>query len=179
MNKAFFLDRDGVINTDNHYVHKIEQFEFIPGVFEACRLILDAGYKIIIVTNQSGIGRGYYDEIDFSLLTDWMVKEFQKEQVEITAVYYCPHHSTSGVGEYRLDCDCRKPKPGMLLQAKQDHSIDLIQSIIVGDKTSDMLAGEAAGVGTHYLVSPNYLLDGDDKVEVVSDLIEAVSLFFE
>lgn len=148
MNKALFLDRDGVINFDKKYVYKQEEFEFIEGVFEACRYFQNLGYLIIIVTNQSGIARGYYTEKDYKILTAWMLERFVEEEIKITKVYYCPHH----VG-YTHECDCRKPQPGMILKAQEEFEIDLTQSKLVGDKVSDIKAGLLAGVRENYLVA--------------------------
>lgn len=153
--KVFFLDRDGVINVDHGYIYKPEQFEFIPGVFDACRTITQHGYHIVVVTNQSGIARGYYTERDFAALTSWMTATFADQGVSLLDVYYCPHHATQGVGKYLLDCNCRKPRPGMLLKAAAQHDISLPASIIVGDKTSDMEAGKRAGLRVCYKVSEN------------------------
>ena len=174
MNKALFLDRDGVINIDKQYVHKKEDFEFIDGVFETCRAFMKQGYLLIIVTNQSGIARGYYSEKDFSQLTDWMKVEFSKEGVVINKVYFCPHH----VG-FTHECDCRKPEPGMILKAQKDFNVDLSQSILVGDKMSDIEAGLAAGVGENYFVTedPSYPVDIPcKKVNKLSDLLSLVDL---
>lgn len=146
--KALFLDRDGVINVDNCYVHKVEDFEFVPGIFDLVRLGKAKGYRIVVVTNQAGIGRGYYSKEQFQLLTDWMCGQFELNGGHIDAVYFCPFHPEHGVGDYRRESDCRKPAPGMLLQAQNDLDIDLEASVLVGDKPSDMLAGRAAGVGT-------------------------------
>ncbi len=145
---AFFLDRDGVINIDYGYVHKPEGFEFVEGIFELVALANRFGYFVIVFTNQAGIGRGYYSEADFHALTDWMKTRFIEHGGLIDAVYFCAFHPEHGIGEYRRYSDCRKPSPGMLLQAKHDMEIDLARSIVVGDTLSDMAAGEAAGVGT-------------------------------
>jgi len=152
MNKAVFLDRDGVINHDHAYVSKIEDFDFIDGVFEACQEFIKQGYLIIVVTNQSGIGRGYYSEADFNVLTDWMKSEFAKQDVPIAHVYFCPHHPKKALPEYLKECDCRKPMPGMLNQAIKQFDIDVTQSIMVGDKISDLEAAQAAGIKTKILV---------------------------
>ena len=146
MNKAVFLDRDGVINVDHAYVYKIEDFEFVGGVFEACRHFVQLGYKLIVVTNQSGIGRGYYSEVDFAHLTKWMKAQFSAQEAPLSEVYFCPHHPTNALAEYLQDCDCRKPAPGMLLQGISQFNIDAAQSIMIGDKLSDLAAGKAAGV---------------------------------
>jgi len=152
MNKAFFLDRDGVINTELDYVYASEHFHFINGVFDACRIILSQGYKIIVITNQSGVARGYYTLNQFSELNAWMLQEFQKEGIDITDVYFCPHHPHIGLAPYMQDCECRKPKPGMILRAQNEHNLDLAQSVLVGDRISDIAAGSNAGIGSLFLV---------------------------
>lgn len=178
--KVFFLDRDGVINIDHGYIYKPEQFEFIPGVFEACKMINQQGYEIVVVTNQSGIGRGYYTEQDFIALTTWMTDKFSEQGVAILDVYYCPHHATHGINNYLQDCDCRKPKPGMLLNASLEHDIDVNASVIVGDKTSDMEAGKRAGVGTFYKVSGlNEGISYTGEWFNCSRLLDATTHFFQ
>jgi D-glycero-D-manno-heptose 1,7-bisphosphate phosphatase len=146
LNQALFLDRDGVINYNYGHVHKIENFKFLPGIFNLTKFATGLNYKIIIITNQSGIGRGIYNENQFLRLTNWMVKRFEKNGSIIDGVYYCPYHPVHGVGEYRIDSDFRKPAPGMLLQAAKDHNIDLEKSIFIGDNVTDMMAGKNAGV---------------------------------
>lgn len=136
-NKAVFLDRDGTINVDKHYLYKIEDFEFLPGVIDGLRSLQEAGYLLIVVTNQSGIGRGYYTEADFHRLNDWMVQELKLHGVDITAVYYCPHLPDAAVEEYRIECQCRKPKLGMYYQAAEEWNIDFAQSIAIGDHLRD------------------------------------------
>lgn len=151
MKKALFLDRDGVINKEKNYLYKIEDFEFIDGVFEACKYFQEKGYLLIIITNQAGIARGKYTEEDYQLLTSWMIKEFEKENIIISKVYHCPHHP-----DFSGECECRKPNIGMLLEAKKDFDLDLSQSILVGDKNSDIEAGIKAEVGMNYLVSTGH-----------------------
>lgn len=146
--RALFLDKDGVINVDHGYVSTPERTDFIGGIFELCRAATKHGYLNVVVTNQAGIARGYYTEQAFLEYMDWVRSEFRKHDTQIDAVYYCPHHPEHGIGEYLRDCDCRKPKPGMLLAAARDLDIDLAGSILVGDKASDIEAGEAAGVAT-------------------------------
>jgi D-glycero-D-manno-heptose 1,7-bisphosphate phosphatase len=170
---AVFLDRDGVINQESDYVHKVDEFHFIDGVFEACLEMIRAGYRLIVITNQAGIARGYYTEDDFNHLTRWMLNKFRRHGIEIDAVYYCPHHPVHGVGEYRCDCDCRKPAPEMILRAAKEHSLDLQRSVLVGDKTTDIEAGRAAGVGCCVLVLTGHPVsekDLDKADDVYDDL---------
>jgi D-glycero-D-manno-heptose 1,7-bisphosphate phosphatase len=157
--KAVFLDRDGVINEDHAYVHKIEDFHFIDGVFEACKYFCEQGYLIVIVTNQSGIGRGYYTEEQFHQLNSWMCQEFKRQGVKISQVYFCPHHPKQALPEYLINCTCRKPLPGMLNQAIEAFDIDVSQSVMVGDKISDIQAARAAGVKTAVLVESGQVFD--------------------
>jgi D-glycero-D-manno-heptose 1,7-bisphosphate phosphatase len=150
--RAVFLDRDGVINVDNGYVSQRDDFEFIDGVIDACKALKEKGYLLVVITNQSGIARGYFSEEQFHTLTEWMDWSLADRGVDLDGVYYCPHHAEKGIGEYKTDCDCRKPKPGMLISAIADLNIDVSQSILVGDKISDIQAGLAAGINTNYLV---------------------------
>lgn len=142
MNKAVFLDRDGTINVDKNYLYKIEDFEFLPGVIEGLKILQDAGFILIIVTNQSGIGRGYYTEEDFKRLNEWMIKELKKCGVHISKVYYCPHIPNSSVEKYRKKCNCRKPLLGMFENAIADFGISISESWVIGDKVRDCLICE-------------------------------------
>ena len=142
---ALFLDRDGVINIDHAYVCRQEEFVFVDGIFELCRHARKLGYLILVVTNQAGIGRGYYTEHDFLKLTEWMCGIFSAEGGAIDKVYFCPTHPEHGVGKYKVDSPFRKPGPGMLLKAATDLRIDLSRSWMVGDRLSDVLAGVNAG----------------------------------
>ena len=147
---ALFLDRDGVVNIEKNYLHKIEDFEFIDDIFALCKKYQSLGYLIIVVTNQSGIARGYYSEEDFELLTRWMVDVFDRENIHISEVYHCPHHpDISGA------CSCRKPEPGMLLEAAKKYNIDLENSLLVGDSERDITAAHRAGLKETYLFSPD------------------------
>nr|WP_247605269.1 D-glycero-beta-D-manno-heptose 1,7-bisphosphate 7-phosphatase [Providencia rettgeri] len=146
------MDRDGTINIDHGYVHKIDDFEFIEGSIEAMLELKKMGYALVIVTNQSGIGRGIYTEDQFMQLTEWMDWSLADRGIDLDGIYFCPHHTEATVEEYRQDCNCRKPKPGMLLDAQDFLKIDMASSIMVGDKLADMLAGKAANVGTTVLV---------------------------
>jgi len=145
---ALFLDRDGVVNIEKNYLHKQEDFEFIEGIFELCRYYQERGYLLVVVTNQSGIARGYYTEMDFANLTFWMIDAFAERGVEISQVYHCPHHpDISG------ECECRKPHPGMLLKAAEELNIDLEDSVLIGDSERDIEAAHRAGLKETYLFS--------------------------
>ncbi len=149
---ALLLDRDGVINIEKDYVYQISDFEFVDGIFELCHQAADAGMAIVVVTNQAGIGRGYYSENQFWALTDWMRDRFSERGITIDAVYFCPCHPEHGVGAYRRESFDRKPNPGMILRARVDLALDLDHSILVGDKASDIAAARAAGVGRTVLL---------------------------
>lgn len=155
---ALFLDRDGVIHKEVGYLCRPEQVEFVPGIFELCRTAQAKRYRLIVVTNQSGIARGLYSEADFHALMNWMVKRFEREQIKIDGYYFCPHHPLHGIGEYRKECPARKPGPGMMLDAANEHRINLRRSIVVGDRCSDMQAGAAAGI------DELFLLEGTEKL---------------
>jgi D-glycero-D-manno-heptose 1,7-bisphosphate phosphatase len=143
--RAVFLDRDGTINVEKEYLHRVEDFEFIPVAPQAVRLLNDAGFLVIVVTNQSGIARGYYDETALEMLHGHMERELARFGAAVDACYFCPHHPQHGIGDYRQECACRKPLPGMLHQAAADLGIDLSASYIIGDKLADVEAGLKAG----------------------------------
>ncbi len=145
--RGLILDRDGVVNHDSAYLHRIEECRFVDGIFEMTAAFAARGFAIVIATNQSGIGRGLYTEADFAALMEWMGGEFRRRGVTLAGVYHCPDHPTEGVGRYRRANPWRKPGPGMLLQAAADLGLDLARSWTVGDKASDIEAGRAAGVG--------------------------------
>ena len=174
MTSAVFLDRDGVINVDHGYVSTWERFEFLPGVPDALRALQDAGYLLIVVSNQSGIGRGYYCEADVESLNQAVAQHLGSTVgVTLSEFYHCPHHPTEAEGEFRRQCDCRKPAPGMIRQAVLDHGIDLKTSLLVGDKDSDIEAGRAAGVARLFKVvdSPQTATPAGD-VQLVIGLSE-------
>ncbi len=147
-----FLDRDGVINRDHGYVSRWDEFELLPGVEDALRALQIGGYQLVVITNQSGIARGFYSEADFRQLTQQMVDYFATRDISIAGVFYCPHHPESGVGQYLQSCGCRKPAPGLIREACESLPIDLSASLLVGDKGSDIAAGKAAGIGRLYHV---------------------------
>ena len=163
--KAFFFDRDGVINVDHGYVSKIKDFTFISGIFAVMRALAAKGYVLIVVTNQSGIGRGYYTKKDFQTLTDWMLERFTEEGIRISGVYSCPHSP-------ELDCDCRKPAPGMFLQAIREHGIDPEASWMVGDKPSDMAAAAAAGICNRVLIGEAVSAHSTHTIQDLMELLE-------
>ena len=146
-NKALFLDRDGVINVDKHYVYRVEDCEFIEGIFDLCRKAKQDGYLVIVVTNQAGIAKGKYTEEDYFKFRDYVHAEFVKRGCPIDAEYYCPYHTDAVIEKYCKDSEDRKPNPGMILKAQKDFDIDLSQSILIGDKQSDIEAGKRANVG--------------------------------
>ncbi|MBV9523915.1 MAG: HAD family hydrolase [Alphaproteobacteria bacterium] len=151
---ALLLDRDGVVNHDTGYLHRIADCRFIDGIFALCRAFAARHFAIVIATNQSGIGRGLFGEGEFATLMAWMRDEFARERVTLDAVYHCPDHPTEARGGYRRQNTWRKPGPGMFLQAAIDLSLDLARSWCIGDKPSDIAAGRAAGIGTLVLFDP-------------------------
>jgi len=171
MKKALFLDRDGVINVEKDYLYKVEDFEFIDGIFELCKYFVSKGYLIFVVTNQSGIARDYYSVHDFNILTKWMTKQFLKNNIEIAKVYYCPHHP-----DITGSCKCRKPKPQMLLDAKNDFDIDMSNSIIIGDKQRDIDAGYNAGLKEAYLFDEFHKVDASNATKIVNKLEDIYSV---
>lgn len=176
--RALLLDRDGVINVDHGYVHRIQDFEFLEGIFELARAAHLGNYQVMVITNQAGIARGFYSEKQFDELTGWMCREFASRGVPIAKVYFSPYHPTEGQGMYRKDDISRKPHPGMILQAQSDFNLDLASSILIGDKASDIRAGIAAGVGHNILLAPS---DPDDlqglAYQRISGLDEALAFF--
>ena len=154
--KVIFLDRDGVINHEVGYLHKVEDFKFIDGVFEACLSFQSLGYQIVVITNQSGIGRGYYGEQEFHQVNDWMLAQFSAQGVDVLDVFFCPHGPEDG-------CTCRKPKPGMLLDAKEKHDIDMSLSWMIGDKEADVTAANAAGINNTVLVKSGHDIDEENS----------------
>jgi D-glycero-D-manno-heptose 1,7-bisphosphate phosphatase len=152
-NKAVFLDRDGVINIDHGYVHKMEEFDFMPNILELCQHLKQLGYKLIVATNQSGIGRGYYTEDDFLKLSEWMKTQFAESQCPIDALYYSPFHPEKAKHPYLKNSECRKPAPGMLLQAIKDFDLEPSDCVMIGDNETDMQAAKAAGIGRSILLN--------------------------
>jgi D,D-heptose 1,7-bisphosphate phosphatase len=137
--KVLFLDRDGVINVDYGHVHTVDKFDFIPSIFDICKKYQSDGFEIIVVSNQAGIAKGLYTKKDLDIVDEYMKSEFKKHGVMILDSFYCPHKDSD-------NCDCRKPKPGLILQATKKYNIDLSRSVLIGDKMSDLEAGHNAGI---------------------------------
>jgi D-glycero-D-manno-heptose 1,7-bisphosphate phosphatase len=141
MNKALFIDRDGVINVDKVHVFRREDFEFKEGIFDLCRKYSDRGYLIFVITNQAGIAKGIYTEENFQDLTKWMIEQFAGQGIKISKVYHCPHHP-----DFTGSCNCRKPEPGMIIQAIEEFDLDIKECLLIGDMESDLEAGRRAGI---------------------------------
>lgn len=156
MNKALFLDRDGVINKNFGHVHRIENFKFRKGIFELVKFFHDKSFLIIVVTNQAGIGKGLYSEDEFKSLNQWMFSKFREKNIKITETFFCPH-------KLEDKCNCRKPNPGMLLKAIKDYNIDIDSSFLIGDKESDIVAGKSVNI-RHNLIVKNSIVKLHNEV---------------
>jgi len=167
--KAAFVDRDGVISADSGFLHRVEDFEFLPRAIEGLQRLQAAGYLLVVITNQSGIARGLYSEEDYLRLTDHMRRLLSAAGVVLSAVEHCPHLPDARIARYRMVCDCRKPLPGMLTRAAAALNIDMAASILVGDRASDIQAGRSAAVGRCWLVRSGAALSQSDI-----DLADAV-----
>lgn len=165
MLKAAFLDRDGVINVNHGHVHTPETFEWVPGAPEAIKLLRDLGYLIIIITNQAGIAKGYYTEAQFIEFMSWIMNQAQTRGTMIDGYYYCPHHPTEGIGPYLKTCECRKPKPGLILKALHDYSLNPQDCLFIGDELTDMEAARRAGVAGFLFDHSNLLTFVTEKVK--------------
>ncbi len=159
LTKAIFLDRDGVINIEKNYLYKIEDFEFVEGTFKTLIYLQNLGYKLFIITNQSGIGRGYYTLNDFNKLTSWMLEEFDKNSINISQVELCPHSPNDG-------CNCRKPKTGMIDNILKNYQIDLENSWLIGDKSSDIQCAKNANIKNTIQVKSGHEFTHEDSVAV-------------
>lgn len=163
---AVFLDRDGVINADCGYLYQSKDFLWIDGVIESIRYFHDAGFWVFVITNQSGVARGYYQEDDVNKLHLWINRQLKKEHAQIDAFYYCPHYPGAPIAQYSCVCDCRKPRPGMIRQALAEWPVELQHSFLVGDSPSDIECARNAGI-------PGYLFTGGN----LYDFIRQVTLF--
>ena len=171
MDKVVFFDRDGVINVEKNYLHKIEDFEFIDSSFSSFKYLKKLGYKFVIITNQSGIDRGKYSIEDFNILTDWMLEQFKEHDITIEVVNYCPHHP-----DFSGDCECRKPKIGMIKQVEDILNIDYKNSWLVGDKDSDIGAAKNANIANTIQVRSGHSFDEEtSKAQFIIDSINDIS----
>ena len=160
--RALFLDRDGVINVNHGYVHTVDATDWVPGIFDLARHAYDTGWVLVVVTNQAGIARGYYSRADFVEYTRWMHAEFARHGAPLLATYYCPHHPEGKLEALRVNCNCRKPKPGMLLAAVSDWNISPARSSMVGDHDTDLQAAHAAGIGRRWKLE-----EGGDNLDAI------------
>ena len=179
MRKVIFLDRDGTINIEKSYLHKWEDFEFEKNAIEGLKELKNLGYEFIVVTNQSGIGRGYYTEEDLVTLNNQMTEKLKAFGIEILECFYCPHHPEKGIGKYKVDCNCRKPNPGMLLEGIKKYNVDIENSFMIGDKKGDLEAGKKAGLKS-ILVLTGYGKKIEEEVKenylIAKDLLEVVTI---
>jgi len=182
LSKAVFLDRDGVITEDPpHYAHRLDQLKIISGSARAIQLLNAHRFFVVVISNQSGVARGYYHETDVKIFNNGIEALLAKNGAHIDAIYYCPHHPDAAVMQYKLNCECRKPKPGMILRAAEKFSLNLEQSFVVGDKWSDIEAGHAAGCKT-VMVLTGHGKDETSKKQgsadyIAKDLCEAVEKY--
>ena len=167
--KALFLDRDGVINTDHGYVSKVKDFEFTESIFDLLHLFISKGYKLFIVTNQSGIGRGYYSQNDFETLTTWMLAELKKQNINIESVHYCNHAPEE-------NCACRKPATGMVDEILAQQNIDLKNSWLIGDKQSDIDLAKNSAIGSTIAIGER---DIENATHSFSTIVEANEFFLK
>ena len=176
--KAVFLDRDGVINVDYGYVHKLSDFILLPGIVEGLKILQDNDYELVVVTNQSGIARGYYSQEDYSAISSYYHDLLSAQGVVLSAIYCCPHHPSGSVARFAMKCGCRKPSAGMLSKAAIDLNLDLSHSFMFGDKVTDMLAAKAAGL-SHGIFIGDHIPDPIDfPVVFSSSLFQYVNLMF-
>jgi D,D-heptose 1,7-bisphosphate phosphatase len=167
--KAIFLDRDGTLNIEKDYLYKIEDFQFEDRAMEGLKILKDLGYLLIVVTNQAGIGRGYYTEEDLTLLNNYIINETEKNNCKIDKIYFCPHHPTEGIGKYKKNCTCRKPNIDMITEAIQYFDIDKKNSYVVGDKISDIQLGINSEI-TPVLVRTGYGKKTELQLENMKDI---------
>ena len=164
MRKVLFLDRDGVINKDVSYLYKISDLEWVDGAKEALAYAHSKGYDLIVVTNQSGVARGYYNESDVQILHDYIAHELDRSVAPILLFYYCQHPTEGIVPLYAVECECRKPNPGMIKQAIKDYDVNISDSFLIGDSQRDVDAAEAAGI-------KGYLFKGSNLLDFIKTII--------
>lgn len=179
-NKFIIFDRDGVINIEKHFLHKIEDFEYENTVIESLLKLGEMGYKFIIITNQSGIGKGYYSESDYKKLENFIMKDLESKGIIIEKTFFCPHHP-EGIGQYQKDCDCRKPKTGNFLKAINEFNIDIENSYMIGDRVTDLIPANKLGFKT-VLIKTGYGKENINKLQehnlnslIVENMIDFVN----
>ena len=176
MNKAVFFDRDNTLIIDKNYMHKVSDLKFYPDTFSALKTVQDKGYKLFIVTNQSGIARGLFGIDDLHFFMDHLLKTLAKNNINISDYFFCPHHTEGTIKAYTKKCSCRKPEPGMLHDAQKKYNLDLCQSILIGDKETDILAGKNAGVPSNILITNSTLSSRSKASYSAKNLIQAARI---
>ena len=176
---ALFLDRDGVVNQEIGYLYRPEDVRWVDGIFSLARTARQKGYRLIIVTNQSGIARELYTTAEFEALMGWIAAEFRAEGAPLDGVYHCPYHPVHGVGSWRREHEDRKPGPGMLLRAAREHGLDLSRSLLVGDRCSDIGAAHAAGLRQAFLLRGTEAGPCDGEATVIASLKEVEAFLCE
>ncbi len=173
--KAAFFDRDGTLIKDVSYLSDIKKVELLPGIINFCSILQNLGYKLFVVTNQSGIARGFFDESFVEKTHKYISDIFKSNDINFEKFYYCPHHPTKGIKkEFLLDCDCRKPKSGMLLKAADEFNIDLKQSLMFGDKNLDIQSGNSVGCKSFYIQD---ILDNNFEKNSIQNLIRKRDIY--
>ena len=175
-NQAVFIDRDGVLNEDFGYTSQLSDLKILEGVVEGLQSILALDFKVIIITNQSGIARGLYSIKDLHVFMNEMINIFLKNQIDITDYFFCPHYPGGMVQEYAIKCSCRKPEAGMLFAAEKKYNLDLSKSILIGDKETDILAGQNANLFSNILISSEERNDQSNATHIAQDLIDAAEI---
>ena len=175
-NKAVFVDRDGVLNEDSGYTYRLSDLRLLDGVIEGLQSILALDFKVIIITNQSGIARGIFSTEELQTFMKGLMNVFFENQINVTDYFYCPHHPQGRLLEYSIKCSCRKPEAGMLFDAKKKYNLDLSKSILIGDKETDILAGENANLFSNILIDSEERNNQSKASHVVQNLIDAAEI---
>jgi len=174
--KAVFLDRDGVLNEDSGYTHQLSDLRLLDGVIEGLQSLLAVDYKVIIITNQSGIARGLFSTEEMHIFMRGLINVLLENQINVTDYFYCPHHPKGKLLEYSIKCSCRKPEPGMLFAAEKKYNLDLSKSILIGDKETDILAGQNANLFSNILISSEERNDQSNATHIAQNLIDAAEI---
>jgi D-glycero-D-manno-heptose 1,7-bisphosphate phosphatase len=152
-NPAIFLDRDGTINEEMGYINHVERFQIFPFVAESIKSFRDNGFKVVVVTNQSGVARGYFTELLLKKVHQKLIEYLEKHKTKLDGIYYCPHHPTEGKGIYKQKCNCRKPKTGLIERAVKEHNIDLSSSFMIGDRFKDMIFARNLNIKSGFVLT--------------------------